>query len=78
MIGNGFIKDVDGDWFSVVGLDRVIVTQMPKEYADVGNYWQIEAIWIVDRKDCSVTIDKYFESLEEAQLRLDSIMGDGL
>lgn len=74
MIANSFIKDEDGDWFSIAGLDRVVVTQMPKEYGDAGNYWQIEAIWKVDGEDCSVIIDKNFESLVDAQFRLDCIM----
>ncbi len=75
MLINGFIRDEDGDWFSTVGLDRIVVECSGADAMNRDFEWHIEGIWIVDGEDCKVTIQSGFDDIEEAQNALDKMMG---
>jgi len=71
LINNGFVRDIDGTWFSTVGLDRIEINAMHIEY---DNFWKIDGIWIVDGQECPVALDDNYEGIEEAQRVLDEMM----
>lgn len=75
MIRNGCVRSEDGIWFTVEGLDRIVVNRGDPEYeGDQDMCWQIEAIFSIDGEESGIVIESNFTHPEDAQNALDHMM----
>ncbi len=75
MIRHGFIRCEEGEWHSLVGVDKIVI--VCETYEDDEEYmrWQIDVRWEEGRnEDYCVTIASGFECPDEAQAYLDKMM----
>lgn len=77
MIRKGFIRDIDGNWFTLHRMVRIVVTREDESYPnDIGMYWQIEAVYLINDEETGILIQGGFTHLNDAQNTLDDMMKD--